>query len=61
MEGIVCVGAPIFDYSRTVIGAASVSCPTVRCDRAHLMELKDRLVEACTRISADCGYYAADE
>ena len=60
-EGIVCVGAPIFDYSKRVIGAASVSCPRARCDSQRLMELKDRLVEVCTRISAECGYYAADE
>lgn len=60
VEGIVCVGAPIFDYSGAVIGAASVSCPTVRGDMARLLELKDRLLEACTRISADCGYYAGE-
>ena len=26
----------------------------------RLLELKDRLLEGCTRISADCGYYAAE-
>ena len=60
MEGVVCVGAPIFDYSGKVVGAVSVSCPTVRGDMPRLLELKDRLLEACTRISADCGYYAAE-
>jgi len=60
MEGVVCVGAPIFDYSGKVVGAVSVSCPTVRGDMTRLLELKDRLLEACTRISADCGYYAAE-
>ena len=60
VEGIVCVGAPVFDYSRKVVGAVSVSCPTVRCGQSRLMELKDRLLEACTRISADCGYYPVE-
>ena len=60
VEGIVCVGAPIFDYSGRVVGAVSVSCPTVRGDMTRLLELKDRLLEACTRISADCGYYVAE-
>ncbi len=67
VEGIVCVGAPIFDYSGRVVGAVSVSCPTVRGDmprllelKNRLLELKNRLLEACTRISADCGYYVAE-
>ena len=61
VEGIVCVGAPIFDYTKKVVGAVSVSCPTVRCEMPRLMELKDRLLETCTKISAECGYYAAED
>ena len=47
-------------YNERVVGAVSVSCPTVRGNMTRLLELKDRLLEACTRISADCGYYAAE-
>lgn len=55
-EGILCAGAPIFNYFGNIIGAASVSCPTVRCSMERLMELKDMLVDACGKISAECGY-----
>lgn len=55
-EGIMCAGVPVFDYSKNIIGAVSISCPTVRCSIEHLMELKDILVDTCGKISAECGY-----
>ena len=55
-EGIMCVGAPVFDYSGKIAGAVSISCPTVRCSLDHLMRLKDILLETCNKISAECGY-----
>ncbi|MBR1417803.1 MAG: IclR family transcriptional regulator [Synergistaceae bacterium] len=55
-EGIMCVGAPVFDYSGNIAGAVSISCPTVRCSIEHLIELKDILIETCGKISAECGY-----
>lgn len=54
-EGIVCVGVPVFDFSRRAIGAVSISCPTVRTDMQRLLLLKDALVEASIQISAACG------
>ncbi len=60
-EGIVCVGAPIFDFSRRVVAAVSISGPTVRTSMGRLLELKDDLLETCTQISAACGYFAAED
>ncbi len=54
-EGIVCVGAPIFDFSRRVVAAVSISCPTVRTGMEHLRVLGEDLVETCARISEACG------
>lgn len=60
-EGIVCVGVPVFDFSRRVVAAVSISCPTVRTNMTRLLELKDSLMETCTQISACCGYFAAED
>lgn len=60
VEGIMCVGAPIFDYSERAVGAVSISCPTARCSRERLIELKDRLVETCLKISESCGCSSID-
>lgn len=60
-EGIVCVGAPVFDFSGRVVAAASISCPTVRTNMGRLMDLKDDLVEACAHISSSCGYRGTED
>lgn len=54
-EGIVCVGAPVFDFSRRVVAAVSISCPTVRTGMERLLSLGGDLLETCGRISAACG------
>lgn len=60
-EGIVCVGAPLFDFSKRVVGAVSISCPTVRTGMERLLALGDDLLEVCTRISAACGCPIAEK
>ncbi len=55
VEGIVCVGAPVFDYSGKVVGGVSISAPTVRGGRERLMELAALLLRSCGDISAALG------
>jgi len=54
--GIRCVGAPISDYSQTVIAALSVSGPGNRMDRKRCMELAPIVREAAQQISRRMGY-----
>ena len=61
-EGVRCVGAPIMDYTRKVVGAISISAPSLRMTlekikKDHVPLIKD----ACARISADLGYKALDD
>ncbi len=55
VEGIVCVGAPVFDYSGKVVGGVSISIPTVRGDKKYLHDLAVLLLEACGEISLALG------
>jgi DNA-binding IclR family transcriptional regulator len=59
VEGIVCVGAPVFDYSGKVVGGVSISTPTVRSDRKRLEELAALLVKSCGEISRALGQQGA--
>ncbi len=54
--GIVCVGAPVFDYSGKVVGGVSISSPTVRSSKEHQAELTTLLVRACKNISGALGF-----
>ena len=54
--GIVCVGAPVFDYSGKVVGGVSISSPTVRSDKERLQSLAVLLVKACRDISVALGH-----
>ena len=55
-EGIICVGAPIFDYSGTVVAGVSISSPTVRAHQARIDELSSLLVLQCRAMSRALGY-----
>jgi DNA-binding IclR family transcriptional regulator len=59
--GIVCVGAPVFDYSGKVVGGVSISSPTVRSNRERLLDLSSLLCAACREISSALGYNAPVE
>ncbi len=56
VDGIVCVGAPVFDYSGKVVGGVSISTPTVRGDKKHLEGMAATLLGACREISAALGH-----
>jgi DNA-binding IclR family transcriptional regulator len=51
-----CVGAPVFDFSRTVVAAISVSGPVDRMNERRSAELGPVVREAANRISRRVGY-----
>ena len=56
-EGVRCVGAPIFDYTRKTVGALSISAPSVRMDMDQVRKAYVPLIkEACEEISSRLGY-----
>lgn len=60
-EGVRCVGAPIFDYTRKAVGAISVSAPSVRMSMDKLRKEYVPLVRtACEEISRRLGYDAPE-
>lgn len=61
-EGVRCIGAPIFDYTRKVAGAISISAPAVRMSMEKIRKEYVPIVrEACQEISTRLGYKAFEE
>jgi IclR family acetate operon transcriptional repressor len=54
--GVRCVGAPVLDFTRSVIAAISLSGPTDRMDRKRSAELGPVVREAAGLISQRMGY-----
>lgn len=55
--GLICFGAPIFDYHGSPIAAISVSCPKYRYDESkHLNMYANYILEAAAKISKQMGY-----
>ena len=55
--GLICIGAPIFDYHGDPIAAISVSCPKYRYDPdQHLSIYSGLVTEAADRISRILGF-----
>lgn len=55
-EGIRCVGAPIFDYTGKVIGAISVSGPTVTMTQEKVKQIAESVVDCAKKISHRMGW-----
>jgi DNA-binding IclR family transcriptional regulator len=56
-EGVRCVGAPVFDYTRKVVGALSISAPSVRLSMDRIKkEYVPLLRKAAAEISSHLGY-----
>lgn len=56
-EGVRCVGSPIFDYTRKVVGAVSVSAPSVRLNMDKVKkDVVPLIKKACDEISTRLGY-----
>jgi IclR family KDG regulon transcriptional repressor len=61
-EGVRCVGAPIMDYTRKVVGGLSISAPSVRMTLDKIKKDYVPLIkDACAQISADLGYKPLDD
>jgi len=57
IEGLICFGAPVFDFNGRPAAAVSISCPKYRYNREKHLQLYTRLVtDAAQRISAMMGY-----
>jgi IclR family transcriptional regulator, KDG regulon repressor len=56
--GVKCVGAPIRDYTRRIIGAVSISGPSMRfTDERLVKELIPLVIRASEEISSKLGYH----
>jgi len=56
-DGVRCVGAPIFDYTRKVVGAISISAPAVRMTMDRIQkEFLPLIRTAVEEISSRLGY-----
>ncbi|HHY70866.1 MAG TPA: IclR family transcriptional regulator [Thermoanaerobacterales bacterium] len=55
-QGIRCVGAPVFDYTGKVIGAISVSGPTVTIIQEKLEQIAESVIEYAKKISRRMGW-----
>ena len=56
-DGVRCVGAPIYDYTRKVVGAVSVSAPSVRMPMEQVKKkVVPMILDACDQISERLGY-----
>jgi len=53
--GVVCVGAAIRDQSGAVVGAISVSTPTMRASEEHLGHMRDEVLAATRALSLELG------
>lgn len=50
-EGVICIGAPIFNKDNSSFAALSISMPKVRADKSKLNRIKIELPEVCRKIS----------
>lgn len=56
VAGVVCLGAVVRNFTSKPIGAMSVSLPIQRLRGDSLITLKEHLLEAVNRLSAELGY-----
>jgi IclR family KDG regulon transcriptional repressor len=55
-EGIHCIGAPVFDYTGSIVATISVSWPSFRYERGEEGGKVDKVKAAAARISTFLGY-----
>ena len=55
-EGLVCIGAPIRDYSGSVVASMSVAGPAFRLSRTRIPIVANLVTQAAAEFSASLGY-----
>lgn len=55
-KGIRCIGAPIFDYTGEVVGAISLSGPTINVTKAEVKPLSVKVINCANKISRRMGW-----
>jgi IclR family KDG regulon transcriptional repressor len=60
VDGVSCVAAPIFDSSKIIIGALTISGPTLRFSEAKKQEYAQLLIQATGNISKAMGYFSEE-
>lgn len=55
-NGIICIAAPVRDYSKRVFNSISISALASRMNISDLISSKDILIEKCNLISEKMGY-----
>lgn len=58
--GVICLGAVVRDFTRKPIAAMSVSLPIQRLRGDNLITLREHLLHAVSRLSAELGYSPSD-
>jgi IclR family acetate operon transcriptional repressor len=53
--GVICIGAPIRDYTGAVIGSISASTPKMRATDAHLKLIRQEVIAAARALSLELG------
>lgn len=57
-EGVICVGAPVFDYTRHVVAGVCISAPILRMSEERIKnELSNLVIKAAQEISRHLGYW----
>ena len=56
VDGLICIGAPIFDHNRAPVAAVSISFPSQRFDKEYECEYPGFVKEAALKISRHMGY-----
>jgi IclR family transcriptional regulator, KDG regulon repressor len=59
--GIICVGAPIFDFSGAVLGSLSISGPSVRITPEQMPRYIELVLTTAKAVSRDLGHREARE
>lgn len=55
-EGLICVGAPVRDYSGTVVASISIAGPAFRLTKAKVPGIAGRVTRVAREFSAGLGY-----
>jgi IclR family acetate operon transcriptional repressor len=58
--GVICIGAAIRDHLGAVVGAISVSTPTLRASEEHLARMRESVVSAARDLSTEFGAQSSE-